>query len=290
MGQDVFISYSRVDLPFVERLDAFLTEVGVTTWFDRKSLLPGQRWEDVIDDEISESKIFLTCLSKAGMDKKGYFHVEQHRASEAALRVPPEQLFILPVALGDREVPRKLRQYHTVNLAEPGAIEMLLRSLSSAVEREFVAEPDAVAKLRDELLSHLGAEGASNQDFIERFMRTEISFQDSMGIIERIANSNDPKRLGILLKLRAEAFLSYAEQAALDKAIDNVKAGNRTEGLQSSIKAEEMNRIAQMGIPGNSGATQLLQLNKYSRYISRKNTQPYKMAEEKIRNLLAGRD
>jgi hypothetical protein len=93
-----------------------------------------------------------------------------------------------------------------------------------------------------------------------------------------------------LLKLRAEAFLSYAEQAALDKAIGNVKAGNRTEGLQSSIKAEEMNRIAHMGIPGKAEATQLLQLNKYFRYISRKNTEPYRMAEEKIRNLLGGRD
>lgn len=28
MGQDVFISYSRVNLPFVERLDNFLTETG----------------------------------------------------------------------------------------------------------------------------------------------------------------------------------------------------------------------------------------------------------------------
>lgn len=137
MSQDVFISYSRVDLPFVERLNHFLTEAGVTTWFDRKSLLPGQKWEDVIDDEISQSRTFLTCLSKAAMDKKGYFHVEQHRASEAALRVPPEQLFILPVALGDCDVPRKLRQYHAVNLVEPGAIEMLLRSLSSALEREL---------------------------------------------------------------------------------------------------------------------------------------------------------
>lgn len=291
MGQDVFISYSRVDLPFVERLDHFLTEAGVTTWFDRRSLLPGQKWEDVIDDEISESKTFLTCLSKAAMDKKGYFHVEQHRASEAALRVPPEQLFILPVALGDCEVPRKLRQYHTVNLVEPGAIEMLVRSLSSAVERNLFAEPDAVTKLREELLNHLGAEGASNQEFVDRFMMTEeISFQDSMGLIERIANSNDPHRLGILLKLRAEGFLSYAEQAALDNAIGNVKAGNRTANLQSSIKADEMSRIAQMGIPGNPEATQLLQLNKYFRYISRKNTEPYKMAEKKIRDLLAGRD
>lgn len=291
MGQDVFISYSRADLPFVQRLNHFLVEAGVTTWFDQTSLLPGQKWEDVIDDEIAQSRTFLTCLSKAAMDKKGYFHVEQHRASEAALRVPPEQLFILPVALGDCDVPRKLRQYHTVNLVEPGAIEMLLRSLSSAVERELFAETDAVTKLRDALLAHLGAEGASNQEFVDRFMNTEeISFQDSMGLIERIANSNDPKRLGILLKLRAEAFLSYAEQAALDNAIGNVRAGNRTANLQSSIKADEMSRIGQMGIPGNAEATQLLQLNKYFRYISRRNTEPYRMAEEKIRNLLAGRD
>jgi hypothetical protein len=51
-----------------------------------------------------------------------------------------------------------------------------------------------------------------------------------------------------------------------------------------------MSRIAQMGIPSNSEATQLLQINKYFRYISRKNTESYSMAEQKIRNLLAGRD
>ena len=291
MGQDVFISYSRVNLRFVERLEAFLSNVGVTTWFDKKSLLPGQRWEDFIDDEIPASRTFLTCLSKAGTNKKGYFHVEQHRAYEAALRVPPEQLFILPVTLGDCEVPKKLRQYHTVNLAELGAIEMLLQSLSSAVERELFAEPDVVAKLRDELLGHLGTEATSNQLYVERFMDTDgISFQDSMGLIERIANSNDPERLGILLKLRTKPFVSYAEQAALDMAIDNVKAGDRTEGLQSSVKEEEMSNIAQMAICGNVEATQLLQLNKYVRYVSRKNTEPYTMAEKKILSLLAGRD
>lgn len=87
MAQDVFISYSRVDLPFVERLNAFLMDTGISTWFDRKSLLPGQKWEDVIDDEIPRSRTFLTCLSKGAVEKRGYFHVEQNLASEAALRV-----------------------------------------------------------------------------------------------------------------------------------------------------------------------------------------------------------
>lgn len=291
MGQDAFISYSRVNAPFVEKLDAFLVDAGVTTWFDKKSLLPGQRWEDFIDDEIFNSKIFLTCLSKRGMNKKGYFHVEQHRAYEAALRIPPRQLFILPVTLGDCEIPKALRQYHTVNLADPGAIEQLLLSLSSAVERKLFAEPDAIAKLRDELLGHLGTDATSNQEFVKRFIATdELSFQDSMGLIESIANSDDPERLGILLKLRADPYVSYAEQAALDVAIDNVNAGNRTEDLQSSVSKKEWTRIAQMAIPGDVQATQLLQFNYYCRYVSRKDTEPYKMAEEKIRNLLANRD
>lgn len=168
---------------------------------------------------------------------------------------------------------------------------MLLVSLSSALERQVVADPDAAAKLREELLAHLGTEGTSNQDFVERFMQTEeISFQDSMGLIEGIANSSDSNRLGMLLKLRAYDFLSYAEQAALDSAINNVKSGRRTENLQAILKADEMARIVQMGIPGNPEATQLLHINKYVRYVSRKNTKVYKMAEEKIHRLLTGRD
>jgi hypothetical protein len=291
MAQDVFISYSRVDLPFVEQLVAFLMDADVSVWFDQTSLLPGKQWEDVIEDEIARSRTFLVCLSKAAMAKAGYFHVEQHRASNAALRIPPVRVFVLPILLGDCELPRSFRQYHAVNLVEPGAIEMLPRSLSSALERELIADPEAVERLRNELIGHLGVEGASNQDFVNQFMQTEkISFQDLIGIIERIANSSDPKRLGILLQLRAADFLSYAGQAALDIAISNVKAGNRTKDTQATVKGDELRRIAQMGIPGNADATQLLQINKYFRYISRKDTEPYKMAEAKIRNPLAGRD
>jgi hypothetical protein len=119
------------------------------------------------------------------------------------------------------------------------------------LSRKLIADPEAVESLRNELIGHLGTEGASNHDFVDRFMRTEeISFQDSVGIIERIANSSDPSRLAILLKLRTADFLSYAEQAALDIAIGNVKSGNRTENIQNTVRDNELGRIAQMGIPG----------------------------------------
>lgn len=288
MSQDVFISYSRVDLDFVEALNEFLEKVGVSTWFDKKSLIPGHKWETIIEDEIPISKVFLTCLSKAGLDKRGHFHVEQNLAVKAALRIPPEELFIIPVLLGDCEIPRSFRQYQTVNLVEPGAIEMLLVSFSAALNRTIVASPESVSHLRDKLMAHLGVEGASNQEFVERFMQTtEISFRDSIGFIQRIANSSDTNRLPILLSLRALDFISYAEQAALDIAIENVKYGRRTENLEAASTLPYKETIAKMLVIGNPTATLQLQMNKYGRYITRKNTEVYLMAEAKIRELIA---
>lgn len=216
MSLEVFISYSRVDLAFIVAFDDFLGKLGIATWFDKKSLRPGKKWEDVIQDEIRNSQVFLTCMSKAGMDKRGYFHVEQNLAAQAALRIPPEQLFIMPVVLGECDVPRQLRPYHVVNLVEPGAIEMLLLSLAEALDRPIKSHPGQVTTLRELLLEHLGAEGASNKEFEDRFMRTEdISFQDSAGLVERIANSSDASRLALLLKLRGLSFISFAERVTL---------------------------------------------------------------------------
>jgi hypothetical protein len=48
------------------------------------------------------------------------------------------------------------------------------------------AEPEAIEALRDELLAHLGAEGASNQEFVNRFMMTEeMSFQNGAHLEDR---------------------------------------------------------------------------------------------------------
>jgi hypothetical protein len=156
MSHDAFISYSRGDGAFVERLDALLRGAGVSTWFDRRDLHPGQKWEDVIEDKIPTALVFLACLSATAQDERGYFHAEQQLASKAAMRVPSDQLFIIPVLLGECSLPRELRQYHTVNLLDPGAIESLISSLSEALGRNIVVAPDSVEELRNALRMHLG--------------------------------------------------------------------------------------------------------------------------------------
>jgi len=169
METEVFISYSRGDGTFVERLDGLLKGAGVSTWFDRVNLRPGMKWADVIEDEIPAARVFLTCLSATALDDRGYFQVEQQLAVRAAMRVPSDQLFIIPVLLGDCSLPRELRQYHTANLAEPGAIESLLSSISDALGRKVEVTPESVEELRNALRKHLVAAGPFGaSDFSDR--------------------------------------------------------------------------------------------------------------------------
>jgi hypothetical protein len=287
MSHDIFISYSHVDQPFVDHLVLVMKRSGVATWYDRESLRPGRKWEDVIEDAIPASRVFLTCISAAGLDKRGYFHVEQQLATRAALRVPSDQLFVIPILLGDCDIPRDFRQYHTVNLMEVGAIEMLFQSLSDALERPIAISAENAADLRSVLASHLGVEAASNEDYEKRFDQAEdLSWQDSAGLIERIANSRDSKRLAVLLRMRAKPEISYAEQAGLDIAIENVKRGVPTRNLQQAAVADERDKISRMEIAGNVMLTMQIRTNKYVRVVARKNTESYRMAEEKIRELI----
>jgi hypothetical protein len=186
MSQDVFISYSRDDLGFIVEFDNFLVALGISTWFDKKSLLSGRRWEDAIEDEIQNSTVFITCLSKTGTSRPGFFHAEQALAEKAALKMPREKLFIVPVLLGDCEIPRTLRQYNATNLVEPGSFELLLLSVSMALDRKIVATQEQIAAIREVLIAHLGMETMSLQMLVDRFLDKNLPFQDSVGIIENI--------------------------------------------------------------------------------------------------------
>ncbi len=59
----VFISYSRRDLPFVEHLVKDLKNAGLEVWFDLSGLEGGQRWGSEIQDAIRKSQNFIVVLS-----------------------------------------------------------------------------------------------------------------------------------------------------------------------------------------------------------------------------------
>jgi hypothetical protein len=66
--QSVFISYSRTDSAFIDRLDADLRARGYSTWVDRRRLEGGQYWEQEIDAAIVLCDLFLLVLSPSSVN------------------------------------------------------------------------------------------------------------------------------------------------------------------------------------------------------------------------------
>ena len=59
----VFISYSRKDLAFVERLAKKLRNAGLDVWYDLSDLEVGTRWGKEIQKAIQQSRYFIVVLS-----------------------------------------------------------------------------------------------------------------------------------------------------------------------------------------------------------------------------------
>lgn len=59
----VFISYSRKDLAFVERLAKDLKDAGLEVWYDLSGLSVGSRWGIEIQNAIRHSQYFIAVLS-----------------------------------------------------------------------------------------------------------------------------------------------------------------------------------------------------------------------------------
>jgi TIR domain len=66
----VFISYSRKDLAFVERLAKDLQDAGLEVWYDLSGLDGGTRWGKEIQAAIQKSQIFVVVLSPNSIDSE----------------------------------------------------------------------------------------------------------------------------------------------------------------------------------------------------------------------------
>ena len=85
----IFISYAREDSEAARRLYEDLKKAGLTPWLDKKELLPGQNWENEIEDAISKSRYFIPLFSKTSVKKIGYVQNEFKFALEVFRRYPP---------------------------------------------------------------------------------------------------------------------------------------------------------------------------------------------------------
>lgn len=84
----VFVSYSRIDLPFVERLVEDLNKAGHQVWYDLSGLEGGSRWGTEIQNAIQGSEYVVTVLSPESV-RSEWVEREFLYASKLKLKIVP---------------------------------------------------------------------------------------------------------------------------------------------------------------------------------------------------------
>lgn len=113
----VFLSYAREDIEQAARLFSDLKKSGANVWFDRESLLPGQKWQPAIKQAIADSRFFIALLSKNSVNKKGYVQRELKDALQILDEYPESAVFLIPVRLDSSSpLDSRLHEIHWVDM------------------------------------------------------------------------------------------------------------------------------------------------------------------------------
>src|SRR6185437_6761648 len=96
----VFLSYSRRDSDFVDRLESSLRQRGITTWKDRTEMPGGENWVKMIEEAVRACEMLLVVLSPNSTAstyvQREYIYAEQM------------QKFIIPIQYQACDIPMQL--------------------------------------------------------------------------------------------------------------------------------------------------------------------------------------
>ncbi|MBI1761403.1 MAG: TIR domain-containing protein [Acidobacteria bacterium] len=131
----IFLSYASEDRDKVDRLYQQLSDAGHEPWIDHKELVGGEDWNGSIKLAIENSAIFISCLSKNSVGKRGFFQREANQAVDKVQEMLPRDIFIIPVMLEECDLPERLAKYHAIQLYQEDGWPQLLKAIAESKRR-----------------------------------------------------------------------------------------------------------------------------------------------------------
>jgi TIR domain-containing protein len=126
---NIFLIHAHSDKVIVNKLYQRLIKDGINVWLDAERLQPGQDWQHEIRNALLKCDQVIICLSQRFNKQHGYRHEELKFALEKANFMPIDEVFIVPVRLGECDMPESLRHLHRVDLFKAGGYKKLVEAL-----------------------------------------------------------------------------------------------------------------------------------------------------------------
>lgn len=130
MTKNIFMSYSRRELGFVDDLVSKLEDEGYNVWLDYRLLIPGTPWKEQIDKGVHNSDTVLLVVSKASI-ASDYVALEWRHFLETKKRV----ILLIFEAV---DIPTELEKYEWVDFR--GSYRAGLKELFSQLKQPIQEE------------------------------------------------------------------------------------------------------------------------------------------------------
>jgi formylglycine-generating enzyme required for sulfatase activity len=147
----VFISYSRKDLAFVQRLATDLQNAGLDVWWDLSGTKGGDEWERKIGHAIEQSQYFIVVLTPDSVESR-WVTREYLKADEMGLKIIPliYKLCKTPLTLQDRQKIDVegnysvclLKVLSALNVNPGGALQLESPATPSPIMNSFIIPAD----------------------------------------------------------------------------------------------------------------------------------------------------
>lgn len=204
---DVFLSHNSADKSYVRELAARLTdEANIDAFLDQWDLVPGEPWQEAIEEAIEQSK---TCAVFLGPSGAGPWEREEMRAA-LEQRVASPAFRVIPVLLpgateppDPRSLPPFLRRLTWVDMSASKGFAHLVAGIKGFAPRDYTEElvqPDwlDLLELGDLLENPTGIAAFANGFFVADHTKGHILRVEDANVTARLDNLNRPHHLAIV--------------------------------------------------------------------------------------------
>jgi hypothetical protein len=197
MDTRIFVSYASEDQVPARAIVAFLKAAGFDTWFDKDSLLAGQDWGKVVEQEIARARLLILCLSRNSVEKTGFVQKEMNLALQQAELRPSSQVYIMPVKLDDCGIPEPIARWQCLDLRGEKASVKLLEAIQSATG-DGARAPNSEHRALTDAIAHYN-QGPSEKDITTPSLSDAA--QELRQLIEKETNLEDRGIVHILTEI-----------------------------------------------------------------------------------------
>lgn len=139
---DVYLSFTRRNLPFVERLSSELTARGLWVWYDLTKL-SGEHHLSQLEESIKTAKVFVPIISEQIMNQTNTYHTYRFEWKVAIdTQKQRHDYKMIPVVIGDEwsltdfktNIPIEFREREFLNYKEQDCLSVICDAIQSAVD------------------------------------------------------------------------------------------------------------------------------------------------------------